>query len=116
MVEHDLQRGIIAARQAEHPVRIEEVGCGDRSIAGHSGAAPIAHGDHSAVGQIAAGTANGGRRGRVFAGIVAASAIAGLLYTVASPTVAFTYLAAWMLIALAMLAWVATSGTAEHTP
>jgi MFS family permease len=43
-------------------------------------------------------------------GNVAASAIAGLLYTFASPTVAFLYLGAWMLIALAMLAW------AAHTP
>ncbi|HEY6422897.1 MAG TPA: hypothetical protein VIY28_06545 [Pseudonocardiaceae bacterium] len=40
-------------------------------------------------------------------GNVAASAIAGVLYTVASPTVAFTYLAAWMLIALVALSWAA---------
>lgn len=40
-------------------------------------------------------------------GNVAASAIAGLLYTVAAPTVAFAYLAVWMLIALATLAWAA---------
>jgi hypothetical protein len=38
-------------------------------------------------------------------GNVAASAIAGLLYTVASPSVAFTYLAGWMLVALVTLAW-----------
>jgi MFS family permease len=38
-------------------------------------------------------------------GNVAASAIAGLLYTVSSPAVAFAYLGAWMLIALAALAW-----------
>ena len=31
--------------------------------------------------------------------------IAGLLYTVASPTVAFLYVAAWMLIALIGLAF-----------
>ena len=37
------------------------------------------------------------------AGNVAASAIAGLLYTVASPTTAFIYLAAWMLLALTVL-------------
>lgn len=36
-------------------------------------------------------------------GNVAASAIAGLLYTITTPTVAFTYTAAWMLIALAGL-------------
>ncbi len=40
-------------------------------------------------------------------GNVAASAVTGLLYTVASPTVAFAYLAVWMLIALATLAWAA---------
>jgi hypothetical protein len=37
------------------------------------------------------------------AGNLAASAVAGLLYTLASPTVAFGYLAAWMLIALVLL-------------
>ncbi|MGH3765979.1 MAG: MFS transporter [Pseudonocardiaceae bacterium] len=36
-------------------------------------------------------------------GNVAASVIAGLLYTVATPTAAFIYLAAWMVIALAVL-------------
>ncbi|MGH3673412.1 MAG: MFS transporter [Pseudonocardiaceae bacterium] len=41
------------------------------------------------------------------AGNLAASAIAGLLYTLASPTVAFAYLAAWMLTALAALGWAA---------
>jgi MFS family permease len=44
-------------------------------------------------------------------GNVAASAIAGLLYTVTSPTVAFAYLAVWMLIALATLAWAARSSS-----
>jgi MFS family permease len=48
-------------------------------------------------------------------GNVAASAVAGLLYTVASPTAAFTYLAVWMVIALTMLAWVATSSAPEST-
>ncbi|MDQ3886831.1 MAG: MFS transporter [Actinomycetota bacterium] len=55
-------------------------------------------------------------------GNVAASAIAGLLYTVVSPTVAFAYLAAWMLLALAALAWAArplgshpsSGGTSRH--
>jgi MFS family permease len=36
-------------------------------------------------------------------GNLAASAIAGLLYTLASPTIAFGYLAAWMLIAVLLL-------------
>lgn len=40
-------------------------------------------------------------------GNLAASAIAGLLYTVTSPAVAFGYLAAWMLVALAALVWAA---------
>ncbi|MGH3932805.1 MAG: MFS transporter [Pseudonocardiaceae bacterium] len=43
-------------------------------------------------------------------GNVAASVIAGLLYTLASPTVAFVYLAAWMVIALAVLGWAAELG------
>jgi MFS family permease len=41
-------------------------------------------------------------------GNLAASAVAGLLYTVTTPTIAFTYLAVWMLIALATLGWAAT--------
>ena len=49
-------------------------------------------------------------------GNVAASAVAGLLYTVASPTMAFLYLASWMLIALAILAWAAASGAPAPTP
>ncbi|MGH3977079.1 MAG: MFS transporter [Pseudonocardiaceae bacterium] len=40
-------------------------------------------------------------------GNVAASVVAGLLYTVASPSVAFTYLAMWMVVALATLGWAA---------
>jgi MFS family permease len=36
-------------------------------------------------------------------GNVAASAIAGLLYTLTTPTIAFGYLAAWMLAALLLL-------------
>ncbi|MHA6631695.1 MFS transporter [Pseudonocardia sichuanensis] len=38
-------------------------------------------------------------------GNVAASVVAGLLYTFASPTVAFGYLAVWMLAALGVLGW-----------
>lgn len=40
-------------------------------------------------------------------GNVAASVVAGLLYTFASPTVAFGYLAGWMVLALTVLAWAA---------
>lgn len=38
-------------------------------------------------------------------GNVAASAVAGLLYTVASPAIAFGYLVVWMAVALAVLGW-----------
>jgi MFS family permease len=38
-------------------------------------------------------------------GNVAASAVAGLLYTLTTPAVAFFYVAAWMLVALAGLAF-----------
>jgi MFS family permease len=41
-------------------------------------------------------------------GNLAASAVAGLLYTAATATVAFIYLAGWMLIALATLGWAAS--------
>lgn len=46
-------------------------------------------------------------------GNVAASVVAGLLYTLASPTAAFGYLAAWMLVALGVLAWAIGPGTAS---
>ncbi|MBW0118813.1 MFS transporter [Pseudonocardia sp. KRD-169] len=42
-------------------------------------------------------------------GNVAASLVAGLLYTFASPAAAFGYLAVWMVIALAVLAWAAAA-------
>lgn len=45
-------------------------------------------------------------------GNVAASVVAGLLYTFASPTIAFGYLAVWMLIALVVLAWAARQARA----
>jgi hypothetical protein len=37
-------------------------------------------------------------------GNVVASTVAGLLYTITSPTIAFSYAAAWMLIAITGLA------------
>jgi hypothetical protein len=46
-------------------------------------------------------------------GNLAASAIAGILWTTASPTVAFGYPAAWMLLALARLATTATAPVAR---
>ncbi|WP_347176960.1 hypothetical protein [Parafrankia sp. EAN1pec] len=46
-------------------------------------------------------------------GNIAASVVAGLLYTVASPTLAFSYLAVWMVLALTALLW-ATRNTAVH--
>jgi MFS family permease len=45
-------------------------------------------------------------------GNVAASAVAGLLYTVASPTVAFGYLVIWMAAALVALGWALTGSSA----
>jgi MFS family permease len=47
-------------------------------------------------------------------GNLAASAVAGLLYTVATPTVAFTYLAGWMLVALVALGWAATPDHGDY--
>lgn len=43
-------------------------------------------------------------------GNVAASVVAGLLYTLVSPAAAFVHLAAWMLMALGVLAWALGSG------
>ncbi|MGA9312757.1 MAG: hypothetical protein WBV74_20675, partial [Pseudonocardiaceae bacterium] len=47
-------------------------------------------------------------------GNLAASAVAGLLYTVATPTAAFTYLAGWMLVALVALGWAATPDHGDY--
>jgi MFS family permease len=68
--------------------------------------------EHAAV----AATASAAIRGSAFGllatiqalGNLASSAIAGPLYTLASPTVAFAYLAAWMTIALAVIGWATT--------
>jgi len=65
--------------------------------------------EHAAV----AGLARPEIRGSAFgllatvqaAGNVAASVVAGLLYTLAAPAVAFSYLAFWMLVALAAFVW-----------
>lgn len=76
--------------------------------------------EHAAVAALAPAEIRGSAFGLLAtvqaAGNVVASAIAGLLYTVASPTVAFTYLAAWMLLALLILGWTfaAGRGTAGH--
>ncbi|MGH3935918.1 MAG: MFS transporter [Pseudonocardiaceae bacterium] len=76
------------------------VGIGCAETAEHAAVAAFAPADirGSAFGLLATVQAIGN---------VAASAIAGLLYTVASPSVAFAYLAVWMLIALATLGWAA---------
>ncbi len=42
--------------------------------------------------------------------------MAGLLYTVASPAVAFIYLVAWMVIALAVLGWAVMRNTPDPAP
>lgn len=67
--------------------------------------------EHAAVASLAPEEIRGSAFGLLATvqaiGNVAASAVAGLLYTLASPSVAFAYLAAWMLVALAALAWAA---------
>ncbi|MDN5748250.1 MAG: MFS transporter, partial [Pseudonocardia sp.] len=65
--------------------------------------------EHAAVAAFAAEEIRGSAFGLLATvqavGNVAASVVAGLLYTFASPTAAFGYLAAWMVIALAVLGW-----------
>jgi MFS family permease len=72
------------------------VGIGCAETAEHAAVAAFApvHLRGSAFGLLATAQAVGN---------LAASAIAGLLYTLASPTIAFGYLAAWMLIAVLLL-------------
>ncbi len=64
--------------------------------------------EHAAVAAFAPAELRGSAFGLLAfmqaAGNLAASAVAGLLWTVVSPTAAFVYLAAWMLIALGWLA------------
>ncbi|MBA2307733.1 MAG: MFS transporter [Pseudonocardiales bacterium] len=71
--------------------------------------------EHAAVASLAPEEIRGSAFGLLATvqaiGNVAASAVAGLLYTLASPSVAFAYLAAWMLVALAALAWAALPRT-----
>jgi MFS family permease len=71
--------------------------------------------EHSAVAAFAPAEIRGSAFGLLATvqavGNVVASVIAGLLYTIASPTVAFSYLALWMLIALAVLVWAGASKT-----
>ncbi len=70
--------------------------------------------EHAAVAAFAAPEIRGSAFGLLATvqaiGNVAASVVAGLLYTIASPTAAFIYLAGWMVTALAVLGWAARSG------
>lgn len=65
--------------------------------------------EHAAVAAVAPDEIRGSAFGALATvqavGNVAASVVAGLLYTLVSPAAAFGYLAAWMLVALAVLAW-----------
>jgi hypothetical protein len=64
--------------------------------------------EHSAVAALAPAALRGSAFGLLpaiqAAGNLAASAIAGLLWTAISPAAAFSYLTGWMLLALAGLA------------
>ncbi len=66
--------------------------------------------EHSAVASLAPDDIRGSAFGLLAAtqsfGNLAASAIAGALWTLVSPRVAFLYLAAWMVVSLVALAWV----------
>ncbi|WP_261560638.1 MFS transporter [Frankia tisae] len=70
--------------------------------------------EHAAVAAFASEQIRGSAFGLLAtvqaAGNVAASVVAGLLYTLASPMVAFGYLAAWMMLAFTVLLW-ATQNT-----
>jgi MFS family permease len=64
--------------------------------------------EHAAVARLAPESLRGSAFGLLAAvqslGNLAASAVAGLLWTLVSPEVAFIYAAAWMLLALGLLA------------
>ncbi len=71
--------------------------------------------EHAAVAAIAPSGIRGSAFGLLATvqavGNLASSAVAGLLYTLVSPAVAFIYLVAWMVIALAVLGWPALGGS-----
>lgn len=64
---------------------------------------------HSAVAALAPTNLRGSAFGLLAtiqaAGNLAASGIAGILWTTVSPTAAFSYLSVWMLLALVCLIW-----------
>jgi hypothetical protein len=70
--------------------------------------APLDTAEHAAVAVAAPTTIRGSAFGLLAAvqsfGNLAASGIAGLIWTLVSPEAAFVYIAAWMLVALAGLA------------
>ncbi len=74
-------------------------------------------GENAAVAGLASpqlrGSAFGLLAGIQSVGNLAASAVAGLLWTAYSPTVAFLYLACWMLVALGLLG--AAAAARGHT-
>ena len=74
--------------------------------------------EHAAVATLAPDDLRGSAFGLLATmqaiGNLAASAVAGLLYTVATPTAAFTYLAGWMLVALVALGWAATPDHGDY--
>lgn len=53
VVEQDLQGGVVAAGEPEHPVGLQQSGGRDRPVGGHPSPAPIGEGDHRAVGEVA---------------------------------------------------------------
>jgi hypothetical protein len=59
--EEQLQGGVVAAGEAEHPVGLQQAGGGDRAVGGDAGAA-VGEGDHAAVGEPAVRAHD--RRGR----------------------------------------------------
>jgi len=64
-------------------------------------------GGYATTAVLAAATAFGTLAFVQAGGNLAASAVGGILWTAASPAVAFAYLTAWMLLALAGLGWAA---------
>ncbi|KLL12792.1 MFS transporter [Protofrankia sp. BMG5.30] len=75
--------------------------------------------EHAAVAALAPDEIRGSAFGLLATvqavGNLAANVVAGLLYTLASPTLAFSYLAAWMVLTLALLLSVTVAPSARKT-
>ena len=62
--DHQIESGVIASRQSQDDVAVQEAARGEQGIGGDAGAAPVGELDQPGLGQRPLRTAGGGRGGR----------------------------------------------------